>query len=202
MKFMDFEAIVRERYATKLFDGRKIPEEKVSQFLGIIRYAPSSFNIQPWKIIVVTDPKVKEKLAPASWNQPQIMSCSHLLVFCANKDIAGNIDKLEKLMIKAGAKPEDIKPYIEMMRNFEKSLSDEQKLAWAQRQMFLALGNAVNGAKALGFDSCPMEGFNPEEYIKILRLPNNLAPTALCPIGYATDKPKPKIRFPVEEVFV
>ena len=171
---MDFSTIVKERYATKLFDGRKIPEEKVNKLLNIIRYATSSFNIQPWVIKLITDTKIKEKLAPASWNQPQITSCSHLLVFCANKDIAGNIDKLEKLMIKAGAKPEDINPYIEMMRNFEKKLSDEEKLAWAQRQTYLALGNAVNGAKALGFDSCPMEGFSPDEYAKILKLPNGI----------------------------
>lgn len=201
MKFMDFETIVNERYATKLFDGNKIPEEKVNQLLEIIRHAPSSFNIQPWKIIVVTDPELKEKLSPASWNQPQIKSCSHLLVFCADKDIAGNIDKLEKLMLKAGAKPEEIKHYIYVMREFDKNLSDEQKLSWAQRQLYLALGNALNGAKSLGFDSCPMEGFDTKAYAKILNLPSNLVPTALCPIGYASDKPKPKLRFPMEEIF-
>lgn len=201
-KFVDFEDIVKERYATKLFDLSKVPEEKLNRLLEIIRYAPSSFNIQPWNIIVIEDKALKEKLAPASWNQPQIISCSHLLVFCANKDIAGNIAKLEKLMIENGAEAENIKPYIDMMRNFEKNLNEEQKLSWAQRQTFLALGNAVNGAKALGFDSCPMEGFNPVEYAKILELPENLVPTALCTIGYANDIPKPKIRFLKEDVFM
>lgn len=199
---MDFEKIVHERYATKLFDGRQIPQSKVDRLLNMVRYAPSSFNIQPWRIIAVTDPKVKEKLSPASWNQPQISSCSHLLVFCADKDIAGNIDKLEKLMIKNGASSESIKPYIKMMKDFEKNLNEEQKLSWSQRQTFLALGNALNGAKSLGFDSCPMEGFDPQAYAKILNLPSNLVPTALCPIGHASDKPKPKLRFPKEEVFV
>ena len=194
---MDFEKIVNERYATKLFDGRKIPESKVSKLLDMIRYAPSSFNIQPWVVKVITDQKLKERLTPASMNQKQIESCSHLLVFCANKDIAGNIDRLEKLMKKAGADTR----YIDIMRGFDKSLSDEQKLAWAQMQTYLALGNALNGAKALGFDSCPMEGFDPVAYAKILNLPANLVPTALCPIGYAADKQKEKLRFPKEEVF-
>ena len=81
-------------------------------------------------------------------------------------------------------------------------MSEEQKLSWSQRQAFLALGNALNGAKSLGFDSCPMEGFDPKEYAKILGLPGNLVPTALCPIGYASDKPNPKLRFPKDEVFV
>lgn len=199
---MEFEKIVHERYATKLFDGRKLPEEKVNKLFEIIRYAASSFNIQPWKIIVVTGAGLKEKLEAASWKQPQIKSCSHLLVFCANTDIAGNIDELERSMLKAGAKPEDIKHYIYIMREFEKKLTEEQKLSWAQRQVYLALGNALNGAKSLGFDSCPMEGFDPDEYVKILKLPSNIVPAALCPIGYADDSPKPKLRFSSEQIFL
>ena len=199
---MEFDKIVMERYATKLFDGRKISQPKLDMLLDLVRYAPSSFDIQPWVIRVIEKLEIKEKLAPASWNQPQIKSCSHLLVFCANKDIAGNINKLEKSMIKAGAKPESIKDYITMMRNFEKGLNEEQKLSWSQRQTYLALGNALNGAKYLGFDSCPMEGFEPKEYSRILNLPSNIIPTALCTIGYAMDKPKPKLRFPKEDVFI
>jgi nitroreductase len=198
---MEFEDIIQKRYATKHFNGKKIPEHQVEKLFGFIRYAPSSFNLQPWVIQVITDQDLKEKLESASWNQPQVGSCSHLLVFCANKDIAGNIDKLEKLMIKSGANILDIKPYIQMMRDFEKQLTPDQKLSWAQRQTYLALANAVNGAKYLGFDSCPMEGFDPTAYSKILNLPENIVPTALCPIGYASDNPKQKLRFPKEEVF-
>ena len=199
---MDFEQIVMKRYATKLFDGKKIPEEKIDKLLELIRYAPSSFNIQPWKIIVVKDQKLKEKLQPATWNQQQIPTCSHLLIFCADTDIAGNIDRLEKTMIENGANKESIQGDIHMMKGFEKNLSHEQKLSWSQRQTFLALGNALNGAKALGFDSCPMEGFNPAEYSKILNLPKNLVPTALCPVGYAKDTAKGKLRFAKKDVFI
>ena len=199
---MDFETTVKQRYAAKQFDGRKIPESKVGMLKEMIRYAPSSFNIQPWKIMIITDESMKEKLSAASWNQPQVKSCSHLLVFCANKDIAGNIDLLEGLMIEKGAKPEEIKDYVGMMRTFEKNLTDQQKLAWAQRQTYLALGNALNGAKALGFDSCPMEGFDPKSYSEILDLPENIVPTALCPVGYAVDGLKPKVRFGSEDIFI
>lgn len=199
---MEFDKIVNSRYATKSFDGKKIPKEKVEKLFEIIRSAPSSFNIQPWKIKVVEDNATKEKLSPASWNQPQITTCSHLLIFCADTDIAEKINELEKLMLENGAKQEDIKGYIEIMRNFENGMSPEKKLAWAQRQVYLALGNALNGAKFLGFDSCPMEGFSPEEYSKILNLPQNIVPTALCPIGYANDTAKPKLRFKTEDVFI
>jgi nitroreductase len=79
-------------------------------------------------------------------------------------------------------------------------MSPEQKLCWAKSQVFLALGNAVNGAKSLGFDSCPMGGFDPAEYSRVLRIPPPLVPTMLCPVGYAADRPMPKVRFPVEEI--
>ena len=197
---MEFKQIVMERYATKTFDSKKIPESKVNELLELIRYAPSSFNIQPWKIIVVREQTTKDKLTPVSWNQPQISNCSHLLVFCANINIKENIDLLEKTMIDNGASKENIKGYVEIMVNFEKHMSNEQKLVWAQKQTYIALSNALNGAKSLGFDSCPMEGFNSQEYSKILNLPQNLVPTVVCPIGYGTDKPKPKLRFEMEDV--
>ena len=139
---------------------------------------------------------------PASWNQEQITSCSHLLVFCADKNIQANISKLETLMIKNGAKAEQIKNYIQMMYDFEKNMTAEQKISWAQRQVYIALGNALNGAKTLGFDSCPMEGFDPNIYTKILQLPENIVPSALCTIGYASDVPREKLRFPAEDVFM
>ena len=198
---MELKQLVMKRYATKEFDGKIIPQDKVNELFELIRLAPTSFNIQPWKVKVVTDKTIKEKLFPASWNQKQITTCSHLLVFCADNDILGLVEKLEKEMIAAGAKPESIKGYVQMMRDFAKGLTPEQALAWAQKQAYLALENAMLGATALGFDSCPMEGFNSTEYHKILKLPKNLVASVLCPIGYAADKPLPKLRFKKEDLF-
>ena len=124
---MEFEKVVMGRYAVKKFDGKKVPEERVNKLKELIRYSPSSYNIQPWKIKIVTDQATKEKLAPVSWNQLQITTCSHLLVFCADKDVAGNIDRLEKLMIKNGMDAAGAKQYADMMRSFEKGMDDQKK---------------------------------------------------------------------------
>lgn len=199
---MEFKDIVMKRYATKSFDGNTIPDAKINELLELIRYSASSFGLQPYKIMVITDNHTKQRLEKASWNQPQISTCSHLLVFCAYTDISSRIDQYEQLMINRGAKPESIKGYIDMMRGFEKALPDDKKLAWAQKQAYIALGNALNGAKSLGLDSCPMEGFNAEEYTKILNLPKNLIPTVICPIGYANDAPRPKLRYEMKELLV
>lgn len=201
---MEFSEIVKERYATKQFDpNKKVSQENLDKLLEIIRLAPSSFGLQPWKIIVISNQELKEKLLPVSWNQPQIKDCSHLLVFCADTHVLKNIQDFQELMISEGSSEESIKDYIDMMKGFENGLSKEAKTSWAQKQTYIALANAVNGSKSLGFDSCPMEGFSPEEYSKILELPENIIPTTVCTVGYAlsdADK-KPKIRFSKERVF-
>jgi len=198
---MEFKDIVMKRYAVKKFDARKVPESKMKELFELIRFAPSALNIQPWKIKVITDQKVKEQLKPATWNQEQITTCSHLLVFCANTDFKGLVERLERLLNQAKM-PEDIaKMVMGLARDYFLKIPPEAQLAMAQHHVFLALGNALNGAKSLGFDSCPMGGFDPKEYARILNLPSNLVPTMLCPVGYAADKPMPKLRFPVEEIF-
>lgn len=197
---MEFKDIVMHRYATKKFDGRKISEEKIAELLDLVRYAPSALNLQPWKIKIVTDQNVKARLRPAANNQEQITSCSHLLIFCADPDYEGLIRRLAILFAKSGA-PEEVQGMvIGMAREFTRKMTPDQRLAWSQAQTYLALGNALNGAKSLGFDSCPMGGFDQREFIRILDIPVPLIPVMLCPIGYAADKPMPKIRFPKEDV--
>ena len=188
------------RYATKKFDGRTIPDTKINELLELVRFAPSALNLQPWKIKVVTDQNIKEQLKPAAFDQEQVTTCSHLLVFCADPDYDNLIRRLGVLLKKSGVSQEMQERVIGMAIQFTKPMSPEQKLAWSQAQTYLALGNALNGAKSLGFDSCPMGGFDPKEFSRILKVPPPLVPTMLCPVGYAADKPMQKLRFPKEDI--
>ena len=113
---MDFNEIMTKRYATKKFDSKSIPEESVTKLKEFIRFSPSSFNIQPWKIKIITDSETKQKLLPASWNQEQITSCSHLFVFCANKDLLSVIEKIKTQIVEGGTPVEKIQGNIDMMK--------------------------------------------------------------------------------------
>lgn len=199
---MELLTIAKERYATKLFDGKSIPEDKIEKLLELIRLSASSFGLQPYKIIVVTNKKLKEELEKASWGQKQITSCSHLLVFVADTRIIPRINGYEAMLIDSGLEENKARSYTDLMREFEKNTDEEQKKTWAQKQCYIALGNALNGSKSLGFDSCPMEGFDKDEYKRILNLEENEYPTVICPVGYAADKPRPKIRFSKEDIFI
>jgi nitroreductase / dihydropteridine reductase len=198
---MEFKEIVMQRYATKQFDGRMIDEQKLFALLDIIRYSPSAFNLQPWKIKVVTASKIKANLRPHANDQAQITTCSHLLVFCANTELQQLVDKAVAGMEQTGIPNANVQQYAAMMKGYVGSMSPEQRMSFAREQIHIALGNAVNGAKSLGFDSCPMGGFDPVAFAEVLFLPEEYVPVVLCAIGYAADRPNPKWRLPREEVF-
>lgn len=198
---MEFAELIKKRYATKVFDGRKVPEERIRQLLDMVRWAPSGLNLQPWRIKIVDDPGLKDELAAATYDEPQIRSCSHLLVFCADSDLPGLVQKLREGMVRAEV-PERTQQIVNQIAAEMATLLRDKWVTYAQCQVYLALSYALLGAAALGLDSCPMTHFEPAEYSRILSLPENLIPTVLCPIGYAADEPLPRWRYSVEEILV
>ena len=198
---MEFQEIIAQRYATKLFDGRAVPEEKVTELLELVRWAPSGLNIQPWKVRIISDAATKTLLSAASFAEPQIESCSHLLVFCADSDFVGLSVKLDKAMEQHDV-PEMVRGIVMGIAEHMGGMPAGDLRTWTSCQVYIAATYAILGAKALGLDSCPMTHFVPEEYSRILGLPDNIIPTLLCPIGYAADRPNPKWRYPVEDFII
>lgn len=199
---MDFKDLVQQRYNVKKFDGRKIDEAKLTELFDIVRYAPSADNLQPWKIKVISDPAVKEKLLPAimPFNHEKVKTCSHLLVFCANTELNDHWKRLDEKM-KAAGYPEDVIEHMATVAKMIMAREPQERLSRSQWDVFLAVGNAVNGARSLGFDSSLFGGFNAKELARILELPPGLVPTLLVALGYAADKPLKKVRFTKDEVF-
>ena len=187
---MEFKDVVMQRYAAKAFTDRKVPEEKIDELLDLIRFAPSALNLQPWKVRVIADQATRDRLAPAMFGQSQAIRCSHLLVLCANIDIDDVIATADRVMKDAGFPDERRTQMIGMANNVKANFT----ASWAQQQVYLAFANAVNGAKSLGLDSCPMTGFDPAQVSRILGLPANLLPTAIVPVGYGADAPVLKAR--------
>ena len=198
---MEFKELIMKRYATKQFDGKKVPDDKINELCEMVRFAPSGLNLQPWKIKIVADQKVKEELVPASFGQAQIASCSHLFVFCTDTDTDGVIGRLSQMLKKGGAPAEMHDMVMGMAKGMTGSMPAEARLGWMKCQTYLALEYALLGAKSLGLDSCPMTGFNPVEYSRILKLPDDLVPTILAAVGYPADVQGPKMRLAKEEIF-
>jgi nitroreductase len=156
--------------------------------------SPSSYGLQPWKFLVVTDGPLRAELRPHSWNQSQITDCSHLVVFLAKRTIeATDLDRLIEATSTTRAVPgEQLAFYREMM---QKDLIDgprsQQIERWASNQVYIALGTFMTAAALLGVDTCPIEGFSPADYDRILGLETSpYRSCVVCAAGYrdASDK--------------
>ncbi|MDD2763633.1 MAG: NAD(P)H-dependent oxidoreductase [Opitutaceae bacterium] len=199
------------RYATKQFDPqRKIGSQDWAALEEALVLTPSSFGLQPWKFIVVTNPTVKEKLVAASWGQRQVTDCSHLVVFAIKQDLGEkDIDAyLDRIAEVRGAPRETLAGFRDLMIGSIVHHRDQgAREAWATRQVYLALGNFLTSAALLGIDACPMEGIDPVQYDKILDLDQRgLTAVVAAAAGYraASDQyaALKKVRFPRAQVLV
>ncbi|MGJ8657390.1 MAG: NAD(P)H-dependent oxidoreductase [Akkermansiaceae bacterium] len=196
------------RYATKAFDEeKKISSELWEKVEESMTLTPSSFGLQPWRFLVITDQAVKDSLLEHSWNQGQVTNCSHLVVLTAMKDIGEDdvIQFIADTHAKRGGELIALDPYKGMMIGFLSRMSAEQKLAWARNQVYIALGQLMTTAAMLEIDACPMEGITPAKYDEILGLEGGRYTTVLaCPMGYRSDEDKygtlTKVRYAKEDI--
>jgi nitroreductase len=197
------------RYATKAFDPEQtIPAQTWQALEEALVLSPSSYGLQPWKFIVITDPALLQQLRPHSWNQSQITDCSHLVVFCSRREIAASdIDRLIQQTVTArGGSPEQLEGYRQMMqRDLVEGPRSQQIDQWSTNQVYIALGNFMTSAALLGVDTCPIEGFEPPAYDRILGLDeSDYRSAVVCAAGYRAEGDKyaslAKVRFPLGEV--
>lgn len=199
----DLLAALRFRYATKAFDpARKIPAETWEALEKSLVLTPSSFGLQPWKFLVVKNPEIREKLKAASWNQPQLIEASHLVVLTARTDLTqADIDSwIARLSEIQGTPIEALAGLSGMISSFSSTMTPAEKQAWNTRQVYIALGQLMTSAAVLGIDSCPLEGISPADYDTILCLSGTGYATAVaCALGYRSPEDKyavaPKARF-------
>lgn len=198
------------RYATKKFDpARKIPEKEFTQILETLRLAPSSYGLQPWKFVVVRDPKLRTTLRQHAWNQPQITDASHLLVLCALKTLDKNYVKqfTRRIAQTREVAPESLSGYEQMMLGSIEKLSPQALSNWMKCQVYLALGMLLAQCAYKHIDATPMEGFDAQKFDEVLNLEKEgLQSAVLCAMGYrAPDYPYAalkKVRFDKDEVFI
>jgi len=198
------------RYATKRMSGQKVPAEKLENILEAIQLAPSSIGLQPFTVIVVEDPDVRAKIAPAINNQPQITEGSHVLVFAAWKEYSTeNVEKyLNHIASLRGIPVESLEGMRNMITGSISGKTPEQLLNWNSRQAYIALGFGLVAAAHEQVDATPMEGFDPDALDTALGLSEKgLHSTVILTLGYR-DAEKDylngaaKVRRDKEELFV
>jgi nitroreductase len=197
------------RYATKAFDPeKKIPAETMAIIEQSLVLTPSSYGLQPWKFLIVTDKATRETLVPHSWGQRQVADCSHLVVFTVKRTFGeADVDALIARTAEVrGVSRDALQTYRDIMvGDIVKGPRSRAYEDWAKRQTYIALGQLMLTAAQLGVDSCPMEGFVPDKYDEVLGLAaKGLTTSVACPLGYRSTNDKyasaPKVRYPAEQV--
>ncbi len=185
-----FLQIVAERRATPSFDATSVPEEDLQAILSAGLKAPSSYNLQPWRFIVVRSAEGRKRLRVACFNQAKVEEAPVVVVACGDADGWRNGDLDEMLRIgREGGMPEN---FLEQMRGSIPAYLRElpNYSAWLNRQVMLAFTTMMWAAESLGYDTAPLEGFDAEKIRAALRLPLSYEPVALLALGHVKGRGK------------
>lgn len=198
------------RYATKAFDAnKKLSTEQLEFIKKAVQLAPSSYGLQPYQIVIVSNQEVKEALKAAAYGQPQLVDASHVFVFARTKNYTtAEVDAFANNIVNTrGITLEDIKGYVDTMVGTVKAQNQDQLAIWNSKQAYIALGVLLETAALSGIDACPMEGFDNAKFDEILGLDaKNLASVVIAPVGFRSSEDDyqhyKKVRKSQEDLFI
>lgn len=197
------------RYATKKFDAsKKVSFDDLQKLKEAVQLSVSSYGLQLYKVLIIENSEIREQLKPESWNQHQITDASHLFVFCNYTEATPKAidDYIKHTAETRNIDAEKLNGYGDFIKSKLAEKSQEEIKSWLKTQTYLALGNLINACAELKIDACPMEGFEPEAYNKILGLDKQgLNAAVIAPIGYRHPEDhtigQQKVRKPMELLF-
>jgi nitroreductase / dihydropteridine reductase len=185
---MDLIQQLQWRYATKKMNPQKnVPQDKVERILEAVRLTPTSSGLQPFEIILITNPELREKIQAIAWNQSQITEGSHLLVFAAwDNYTPERINMMFDLTNQErGSTSEGWESYRKLLLSKYTVRSAAENFEHAARQAYIGLGVALLAAAAEQVDSTPMEGFDNQALDELLNLSaKGLKSVLILPLGY------------------
>ncbi len=198
------------RYATKKMNGQPVPQEKVDQILKAAMLAPTSSGLQPFRILVITNQKLKEQIRELAYNQSQVTDGSHLLVFAAwDNYTKERISDVFAYTAKVRQLPADtFEDYKQRLFSIYLDRPAQVNFEHAARQAYIGFGMAIAAAANLKVDATPMEGFDNEKLDTLLGLKSQgLKSVTLLPLGYRDESQdwlvnQKKVRVPKEEFVI
>jgi nitroreductase len=195
--FLNVRVAAEQRRSIRAYEPGAIPREDMDEILDVARRAPSAFNVQPWRFVVVETPELKERLAAAAFNQRQVHSAPAVIVLYTDMK-----DSLENLgaVVHPGMPPEKQEATQRTIRSHFAGQSEDERETWAQGQGYIALGYLLLAAEARGYQTSPMSGFDPAAVKKLLDLPENARIPALVAIGRGAEEGFPQHRLPLGSI--
>jgi nitroreductase len=200
----NFLKAMQFRHACKAFDAQKqIPVEQFEEILESIHLSPSSFGMEPWRILVIRDGRLRKALKASCWNQSQITDASELVIFTTDNDTVRSDSPYVRTMFERRAMPSDmVEKYLSVYGQFIQPLEEDELLLenWTAKQCYIALGNAMTCAAMMEIDSCPIEGFDKEEVEAILDLEYGHSVAVMCAFGYRVNPQGEQKRLELKQI--
>jgi nitroreductase len=198
------------RYATKKFDAtKKISASDLNTIKEAVRLSASSYGLQPYKVIIVENPEIREKLKAAAYGQTQITDASQLFIFANDLNVGDEAvnNYIKNISETRGVPAEALAGFSDMMKGTISGLPADAKNTWTAKQTYIALGNLLSAAAELKIDATPMEGFNAAAFNEILGFDKlGLNASVIATVGYRHDEDDAqhhkKVRKSHEELFI
>ena len=198
------------RYATKKYDAsKKVSAEDLNTLKEATKLSVSSMGLQPYKILVIENPELREKLKGAAYGQTPITDASQLFVFAIEKNVGDlQIEKyMQNISDTRGIPVESLDGFSGMIKGFVSGLDENGRDNWAKKQAYLALSTLINTASFLKIDATPMEGFSADQFDEILGLDKlGLTTAVIAVVGYRHEEDASqhykKVRKSNEELFI
>lgn len=181
------EAII-ERRSIKAYDPHhKMTEQEIAKLMSLAMLSPTAFNIQHWRFVVVTDPVLRQQIRAVSWNQAQVEEASLLIVLTA--DLKAWAKQPQRYWANA---PQPVQDFmVPAITNYYEG-DDRVQRDEAMRSCGMAATTIMLAAKEMGYDTCPMDGFDFDAVGKLLNLPEDHIPTMFVVVGKALEPARPR----------
>ncbi|MBT2662048.1 nitroreductase family protein [Bacillus sp. ISL-45] len=195
-------SVIRERRSVRKYDPDfKISREEILDILKEAALAPSSSNLQPWKFIVIQDEETKKELRAIANNQEQVETSSAVIAVLADREMYHNGEKVYRSSFEAGYMDETtMNRMIENTNKLYPAAPVGMRENIASFDAGLISMQIMLIAKAWGYDTVPMGGFNKQQFIEKFNIVERYMPVLLLPIGKAAVPGHPTTRIPVEEI--
>lgn len=176
---------IRDRRATPSFDGEPIPAGDLRQILDAGLHAPSGYNIQPWRFIVVQHPEQRKRLRAASYNQAKVEEASAVIVACGDRDgWRKDLDDVIRMGRAGGMSESYAAQAAQSVPAYLSSFTSDQMAGWLNKMVMIAFTSMMLMAETMGYDTAPMEGFEQARVCETLKLPMSYWVVALLAIGH------------------
>lgn len=197
------EQVMEARHSVRKYDPTAtIPQGELNEILRLAASAPSSWNLQHWRFLVVTDLAIKEKLLPIAYNQQQVVDAYATIIILGDLEADKSARPVYDEAVANGLMNETVRDT--MIAQIEGAYKSNPEIARdeAIRNSSYAAMQLMLAAKAKGYDTCPMGGYNRDALIKELNIPSRFLPTLMLTVGKASVQAHPTARFGLDQLVI